>query len=482
MSGYVPRHTRPGPKSDRRSLPDIRHPDGEANQDAAPQAEPGHSGRVSRKEAAGLRPEASAISAAPDTTGPEPALSQGIKQHEAPGGRAASTATIPAVPPPRSSESKPLGGRGGTATIPAALPQDDSLLDTIRDAGLAVREHPELAGPLAAMATGEVPDAAEDPALKKIRRRRWPIIIAVVLSLIVIGGAITYYVLASQVLEREASRTRGYALLDEAISFIQESDQVVVALDSATNTEVTAENLVEREVLLERVPKTLETLDLAEERARGGIELLASEDDREFAQHVIDAAAHRKVMLTSGEALIAWDIVAMNSALTFGHAWELIVNADTELRATTELSKTGNYGELREAIERNNAIIESLQQASDLLDQAQEAFVEADYSAIAEYLVLKRESVQLAIEADQAILDGDVEAANTKNAEFGLKDAAVVEAAGRIPPEPLTIITDAYDTVTSEDRARYDSARANAAEADGYIREYTGVETQTGVQ
>lgn len=364
---------------------------------------------------------------------------------------------------------------------PAAGPAtEDPLSEAILDAYKAVREHPELANPF--LVTEGIPEEASSTALAKINKRRWPVIIAIIITMIVIAGATTYYVLSSQALQRESQRTAGYETIDEAIALIQESDQVVVALDSATVTEVTEDNLSERKVLLERVPTTLETLEAAEQEARSALDQMTSEEDKEFVEHVIDAAVNRKDMLTSGEEIIKKDIEAMNAALIFGQAWELIINADTELRETTELSRTGNYYDLNEAIERNWAVVANLDQAAALITQAKETFPDADFAVVSEYLSLKYESVHLAIEADQAVIDGDIEAVNTKNAEFSLKDGAVVEAANRIPINPLSLITDAYESSTKEQRALYDSARANAADADGYIREYVGVETQTGVQ
>lgn len=362
----------------------------------------------------------------------------------------------------------------------AVASSDDELIENILEADKAVREHPELANPL--VVSGEIHDADAEAALVKIRRRRWPVTIAIILAAIIIAGAVTYYVLSSQALERENNRTQGYVQLDEAIALIQESDTVVVSLDEATVTEVTEANLADRKLLLERVPATVETLQTAIDTASGAVSLLTTQEDKDFARHVIDAAENRLAMLDSGEAIINKDIQAMSSALLFGQAWDLIINADSELRATTELAGSGNYLDIQEAIARNGVVLVNLQQAHALLTQASETFPEADYTVIFEYLTLKTESVQLAIEADQALFDGDVDLYNTKNAEFGSKDAAVVEAAGRISATPLTLITDAYEKSTADIRALYDSARANAAEADGYIREYVGVDTQTGVQ
>lgn len=328
----------------------------------------------------------------------------------------------------------------------------------------------------------EISGSAGDPTHIKNRRRRWPVMIALLLVLILAGGVITYFVLSSQAHERETNRARGYALLDEAIALIQESDQVVVSFDEAIAEEVTAENLSERGILLDRTPTTLNTLDVAEEKALAAMGYFISDDDRTLAQHVIDAADNRRDMLSSGAEIISKDIEAMKSVQLFGQCLEIILGADTELRATNALSASGGYSELQEAITRNNAVLTNLARASELLTQAQDAFAEVDYSTVVTYVSLKTESVQLAIQADQAILDGDLEAVNTSNAVFKEKDAAVVDAASKIPSDPFSLITGAYDASTAEARALYSSARANAATADGFIREYTGVETQTEVQ
>ncbi len=487
---YIPRHSRPGEEPSESSLPKIEQPEQVQPEQVQPERGLSESSLPSLPQTllSNIIPEQAQQKDSPESLEPSDILDKSEatevlekskkpkkKKKQKKGEASLSDALVEGAQSTPTDLIKSASASSSNESL-----SDEFLLDAILDADLAVREHPELANPL--IITGETPDSEADPSLAKIRRRRWPVTIAIILAVILIGGAVTYYVLSTQALERETNRTAAYVLLDEAIALIQESDQVVVSLDSATTTEVTGANLSEREVLLERVPTTRETLATAEEKAREAIELLTSSEDKEFAQHVIDASVNREDMLTSGENIISKDIEAMNSVLLFGQAWELIVNADTEFRATAELSKTGSYSGLRQAIDRNNAILTSLQQASDLLNQAQEAFADADYSSVTDYVARKMESVQLAIAADQAILDGDIDAVNARNAEFDLKDAEVVDAASKIPPEPLSLITNAYETATAEDHALYDSARANAAEADSYIREYVGVETQTGVQ
>jgi hypothetical protein len=326
-------------------------------------------------------------------------------------------------------------------------------------------------------------DPENDLTLVKIRRRRWPITIAVILAIIVIAGLVTYYVLYNQALEREANRSAAYELLDEAIALIQESDPEVISIDAAIKkSEVVAEDLPQRQVLIDRVPATLVTLDSAVDKATLAVGLLSSSDDKALAQHVMDAANNRQTMLNSGELLTKADIEAMNCAMLFGQAYDLIVTADSDMRANASLSGNGNYNDALEAVEANKAVLEKLAQAADLMIQAQDAFKEVDLSVINIYLELKATSVQIAIESDQALVDADIETALAKDQAFKDKDSEAVAAAANIPPEPLQLITSSYDKLTAEARQTYDSARANAADADVFIREYVGVETKTAVQ
>ncbi|MDR2671809.1 MAG: hypothetical protein LBC35_00610 [Coriobacteriales bacterium] len=365
-------------------------------------------------------------------------------------------------------------------TLAPVLLPDNDLAVTIAKATAAVQEHPELAFPL--IEPTQLFDPEQDPRLATLRRRRWPITIAIILVIILVSGVIIYGVLASQAAQRESNRSQGYVLLDEAIALIQQSDPEVIALDSAVRSEVTESDLPQRKVILEKVPATLDTLASASDKATSALGLFMSAEDKELAQHVIDAAVNRVAMLQSGQILLDTDIKAMNSTLAFVLAWDLMVKADSDMRVAAELSKAGGYYDVMAAVDANTGVLELLTQANDLMLQAIDAFPEVDFEVINTYLALKMDSVRLAIESDQALLDADLETAYAKNVEFSQKDAAVVAAASRIPAESLSLITTAYDKVTAESKQLYDSARGNAADADVFVREYVGVETQAGVE
>ena len=357
---------------------------------------------------------------------------------------------------------------------------DDSFFNEILDADKAVREHPELANP--SISKSVMPSVHADPSVVTIRKRRWPVTAMLVFVIVLLGGLATYYVLTTQATERSENRAAAYALLDEAIALIDESNQVVNPLVGVLGSDISEAYPLEHQALLNNVSTALDSLTTAEEKAREAESLLSLEEDKTFAQHVIDAATNRRDMLTSGSSLVETSIQAAHASASFGQAWDLIINADAELRATTVLSAGGEQEQLVQAIERNNAILPNLQLATERIADAQAAFNEADFSAVTTYIALKTESVYLALEADQAKLEGNTELVATKNIEFALKDAAVVDAATKIPFNPFDIITLAKTVATTEQRALFDTARANIATADEVIQEYAGVETQTAVQ
>jgi hypothetical protein len=283
-------------------------------------------------------------------------------------------------------------------------------------------------------------------------------------------------------MEREANRAQGYVILDQAIALIQESDPEVIGIDAAVKSEVTQADLPQRQVLLDKIPTTQPTLENAAQNATKALDLFSSANDKALAQRVIDAANNRIEMLRAGRVIIEADIKAMNSAVSFGQAWDIIIAADADMRAAAELSRSGSYYDALQAIEANKAVFDKLNQATDLITQAKNAFFTADFGTVMTYLTLKKQSLQLAIESDEALVDADLATAQRKNQEFAETDALVVAEAAKIPSEPLSLITTAYDKVTAQMRELFGSARANATDADVFIREYVGVETQTAVQ
>jgi hypothetical protein len=313
------------------------------------------------------------------------------------------------------------------------------------------------------------------------KRHIWPLFITAMVIFIMFTGGLTYFnrtLQAQQVEDRAAYEQEANDLLHESIALIQEADLVVVPLDRATGSKVTEEGIPQLEALLDQRESTLGTLDSAIEKAMRAKELFVNEDFKELAQHARDAASYRKDLLGKSCQLTTYDIAAMRGALALGRAWDLIVEADTNMRDAAEAGQRGTASAVRNSRDYNQEAVDRLAQANDLLTEATTAFSEADLSLISNYVVAKKASAELALASDEAYLDGDYTVANTKNDEFYAKDAEVVALAAAIPADPLSLIVSAYDRLTAQLHEDYRLLHSRAADADVYLRDYLGVAIQ----
>lgn len=325
------------------------------------------------------------------------------------------------------------------------------------------------------MAFKAPPSGSAQPAFIAVpfkkKRAKWPFVVFLIVAVTLVAAGGVYYFNNQQ----KSVHAEAYQEINRSIALIQEADTVVVAVDQAIDEQVTEDALPQLEVLTDQVASTKETLLAAADNAEIAKESLTDEDDRELAQHVIDAANTRSEMLNYGKRLVQTDIDAMQSAALLSEAWDLIVGADTDMRAAVDVTSGGNTDAIETAVEFNKAASEKIEEATLKIDDAKKHFPDADFTSISDYLVAKKDAIGLALTSDEALLADDVDLANENNDAYNAKDSEAVELAAKIPSDPMTIITDAYDTVTQDMRASYLDARDRAATSDSYIRTYLGV-------
>jgi hypothetical protein len=290
---------------------------------------------------------------------------------------------------------------------------------------------------------------------------------------IVLTGGLTLYIRTMQVnIDNAAIQQRGQAVatLNESIAFIQEADLVVTAIDKALDTPVTPESLDELAALIDQVDRAQQTLDLAMSRANEAKSQFADQADQAIAQYAYDAALYRKQMLLLGVQLIQADISAMQCMVGLNEAIDDIIEADALMRSAASSMSAGGANQASDSLRMNREACEKLDTAHQLLLDAQSSFPEADFTALVAYVVAKRESCELAMASDQAVLDRDYATATARNDEFLAKDAEVVELAMLLPETPVSIIFEAYDAKTSEWHTEYSQLFNQAADTDVYLR------------
>jgi hypothetical protein len=314
------------------------------------------------------------------------------------------------------------------------------------------------------------------------KRAIWPLFICAIVIFIVVTGGLTYFnrwLLASQAEEVVAIQQEGNGYLNESIALIQEADSVIIALDKASESQVTEEDIPRLEALLDQVESVQGSLDGAIEKATQAKGVFMEQERQELAQHAQDAASYRKQMLEMSSQLISYDIAAMRSALSVEYAWALIVEADANMRSAVEVVTVWD-GSIAESREYNQQALDRLVLADESLIRAVDHFPLADFSSLRNYLDVKKASAELALASDDALLAGEYYEASIKNEEFIAKDAEAVSLAANIPSDPLSLIVTAYDEATGKLRNDYKAMRSRAADIDVYLRAYLGVDVQQG--
>ena len=303
----------------------------------------------------------------------------------------------------------------------------------------------------------------------------WPVFITTITLFILLTGGLTFFnrtVMAAQAEEQAAIRKHGDELLNESLAYIQEADKVVVALDKATDSQIAEGDIPKLEALLDQIDSTEKCLDSALSKAREAQETYVDKNGKALAQYAIDAVGYRRQMLAMSSQLTRYDIDALGCALSLEYAWNLIVEADANMRYAVEIVAANGGGAVSESRDYNQEALEKLHLAQEVLAITPSLFPGVDVKVLNDYLVVKIQSVELAIASDDAYLVRNYLLATEKNDEFRAKDLEAVELAAKIPSNPMSLMIAAYNEATRQLKEDYKDVRLMAVDTDAYLRAY----------
>jgi len=301
------------------------------------------------------------------------------------------------------------------------------------------------------------------------RRRRVMVVLASVLALALAAAGI--YHLKTGELRYAQTEERFH----QAVAMMQETDEVVVGIDTAVNSQVTADGLTRLQDLLDRVPQTedelqqvigiLDEIEPAMKRHNNG----------DIVAQLRTSAEARLAMLEAGSELVGYDIEAMRSSESFAEGWMLITTADKLSREAGAFATYATSNNVSQALNLNNQALADLTDAKARITEASQAFPDADFSTLQSYIDSKMKALGYASAADQAFLDGDTATVDAQTALYTAEDANAVAFAQKLPTDPSQIILGAYDKVTAAPRKSYVEARQQAADAEAAVRNYLGI-------
>lgn len=340
-------------------------------------------------------------------------------------------------------------------------------------------------------------------AHKKRTRATWAIVVLSVLIVLVIA-AVIFFALRAQNHMQNANAANDD--LQQAISYVSASDQVLIPFDTVVNSSTSASNQSEIAKVTKDIPNALKQLDSAEEslkKAQERSEFLTDEQ-KEVLGYLQTSIDGRRTLFSSGQKYLEGGAKVSQLGSHINTAYASIVTADEKVREAIEAAKTYADTQSKNAeaalkaaesgskkptpeqssvtaqsvVDLDQAALDALNTAKTELDQAKTLTPELNIDSLNAYLEAKITAVTILKDTDTAIASNSIKDAVEKVNSYNEADKKAVELAAAIPKKPEDLYQDLFLKSTQADKTTYDEARKKTALADSYIRKYQGIEIQ----
>lgn len=320
---------------------------------------------------------------------------------------------------------------------------------------------------------GETPSVSREIeiARRKARRRLYRICgiaFVVVVSVCLLGAAGSYLYQGHQ-------EHMGYVNeLSAALDEVAEVDEFLVDMD-AVLANPTEQSLEKLESLQSDIVASRTQLEQAKDHAANAVAgMRDSTTDKEAAGNATVAINARMTMLDEGEAMIDAAIDFIQASEELEEAWASVVEGDSLVRDAARLVSEFSMENIISSREKTQAAIAVFQQAQDRLDALAGAYPQLDLRTQQTYLEKRLEAQQHALASDDAILAEDTATAAAENEAYNAAEAEAVSLAKDLPDDRSSPARDVYASEVENPAGGYEEARAQAAAADAFLREYFG--------
>ncbi|HSK47610.1 MAG TPA: hypothetical protein VLA05_06350 [Coriobacteriia bacterium] len=259
--------------------------------------------------------------------------------------------------------------------------------------------------------------------------------------------------------------------LDQATTLVQDSDRVVVEIDSVVRAEMEPE-------LGEKARDAIQRVDDADVMLTRAVQLIdqarpdLNDDEREQADLLKASAVTRQKMLDPAPEILEANASAASALPPATEGWEGVVEADkVSDRAVTAYNKLTKAG-VRDSQKLNRSVAGILKDSRENFESAEDAFPAAPFEQYLKYLGVRIEMNKLSQRSDAAWLKDNLSGANKIIKEYNRKDERAVELAKDLPSTPEQAIAEAYAETTKQLTDEYYAAREKALEADRLLREH----------
>ncbi len=316
-------------------------------------------------------------------------------------------------------------------------------------------------------------------ASRKRARKRGKLILGGVLAIAVIAliGGLAWWGVSAY--ESQQAYKGG---LNGAISELSNTDELLEEIDNlvieASSGDALSSSLDEvKQVQVEIQQKKLrcfDELDDAEDAVAEVVQNAGSTANGNSGSQALDVVTARRQMLTSGVDVVDTLAEALAAKEEASNAWQLILAADGLAREAAELASKASLDDMRSSTEKSEQAIEAFSKAKTAFENAAKEFPEADFIRYSTYIDKRLEAQGYAIASNEALINRDAQTAMEQNEAYNTAEQQAGELAGKLPDDPIEIISDAFESKTAQSREMYDNARSQAQSADAFMRDYLG--------
>lgn len=137
-----------------------------------------------------------------------------------------------------------------------------------------------------------------------------------------------------QVIEQQGYESE----LMDALRLVTEADETILQIDAIVDDPFAAESEGKRQDVLSSVEQTKQLLIDADGKARNVSEKLSDPSVREVANQTVISITARQGMITQGMQLVETSEDAEQAAKECDAAWQLVLDADAQVREATKLA------------------------------------------------------------------------------------------------------------------------------------------------
>lgn len=293
-------------------------------------------------------------------------------------------------------------------------------------------------------------------------KRRW--LFALLAFVILVGVCVGGYLAYQQITARRVASEN----LDQAITLVERADSAVLEIDEVVRAEVDAELANRAAEALADVPDAVADLEEALSLINKATPDLAENRIAE-AEALEGSADARLTMLEYAEVILDANVKAANSIGPANEGWDQVLAAEkTADAAVAEYNKLTTEA-VKKSKELSTKASGEIESGKTKLQEAQDAFAEADFGPFIAYADAKLAVLELSRKADDAFLGGEKEEANKISNQYNDAEKKLVEQAKQLPSSPNAVIAEAYESLAGSATIDYFDAREKATEADAVL-------------